>query len=186
MLGTNEADEELIIMRLNAKRTATGIAVAGLTVAGLASGGVALASARPGAAPATPSRPVAAQPYRGNCPGGDGRSWMLGWRAGQQPVLRAAAAYLGMSEGALRAQLQAGRSLADVTRAHGKQVAGLQDALLAAMTRQIDASSGLSAGQKAAMLHAMRAYLGEMVNAAGYGSGEMGRMGAPGGMGMWN
>lgn len=178
-------------MRLNVRRTATGIAAAGLAVAGLAGGGVALASARPASAPAASSGPVAAAPvasgpFTGWCQGDGGWPGMPGWQTAQQPVLRAAAAYLGMSTDALRTQLQAGQSLADVASAHGKPVAGLEKAILAEMTSQINASSELSAAQKAAMIQALRAHLDDMVDEAGHGPGEMGRPGMHGGMGMWS
>jgi hypothetical protein len=173
-------------MRLNAKRVSTGAAVAALAVAGLAGGGVALASARTPAAPAT-SAAATAQPYPGWClrdPGdmpGMPRTW-----TGQQPVMGAAATYLGMSPTELRSQLLAGRSLADVARAHGKPVSGLEDAILAAMASRINASSGLTAGHKTAMLREMRSHLDEMVNTVPRARSGMGWMSPRTGMGMWS
>jgi len=52
--------------------------------------------------------------------------------------LDAAATYLGLSEDALRAQLQSGKSLADVAKAQNKDVAGLKAAMKAAVTKQLD------------------------------------------------
>ncbi len=49
-----------------------------------------------------------------------------------------AATYLGLSEDALRTQLQSGKSLADVAKAQNKDVAGLKAAMKAAITKQLD------------------------------------------------
>jgi predicted DNA-binding protein (UPF0251 family) len=51
--------------------------------------------------------------------------------------LDVAATYLGLTEAALRTQLAAGKSLADVAKAQGKSVSGLVDALLAAAKTQV-------------------------------------------------
>jgi hypothetical protein len=50
----------------------------------------------------------------------------------------AAAKYLGLSESALRDQLQNGKSLADVAKAQSKDVNGLKDAILAAEKADLD------------------------------------------------
>jgi len=52
--------------------------------------------------------------------------------------LSAAAKYLGLSESALRDQLQDGKSLADVAKAQNKDVTGLKDAILAAQKSALD------------------------------------------------
>ena len=52
--------------------------------------------------------------------------------------LDAAATYLGLSEDALRTQLQSGKSLADVAKAQNKDVAGLKAAMKDALTKQLD------------------------------------------------
>jgi hypothetical protein len=52
--------------------------------------------------------------------------------------LDAAATYLGLSEDALRTQLQGGKSLADVAKAQNKDVAGLKAAMKDAVTKQLD------------------------------------------------
>jgi hypothetical protein len=52
--------------------------------------------------------------------------------------LDAAAKYLGLSESALRDQLQDGKSLADVAKAQSKDVNGLEDAILAAQKADLD------------------------------------------------
>jgi len=52
--------------------------------------------------------------------------------------LDAAAKYLGLSESALRDQLQDGKSLADVAKAQSKDVDGLEQAILAAQKADLD------------------------------------------------
>jgi hypothetical protein len=59
--------------------------------------------------------------------------------------LDAAAAYLGVDEDALRAQLRDGDTLADVAKAKGKSVDGLVDAIVASTTERLDAA--VSAGR---------------------------------------
>lgn len=53
--------------------------------------------------------------------------------------LSVAATYLGLTTDALRTQLAAGKSLADVATAQGKSVSGLEDALLANLKTDLDA-----------------------------------------------
>jgi hypothetical protein len=62
--------------------------------------------------------------------GGPGHGFGLG--------LDSAATYLGLSEDALRTQLQGGKSLADVAKAQNKDVAGLKAAMKTAITKQLD------------------------------------------------
>lgn len=52
--------------------------------------------------------------------------------------LAAAAAYLGLTEAELKAQLESGKSLADVAKAEGKSVDGLEKALIADVTAKLD------------------------------------------------
>lgn len=59
-------------------------------------------------------------------------------------LLRAAAAYLGMSEEAVQAELAKGRSLAQVARAAGKTSKGLEEALTAAARQRIHEMVGRS------------------------------------------
>ena len=70
-------------------------------------------------------------------------------------TLSAVTDYLGITAAQLRTQLEAGKSLADVAKAQGKTVAGLQDAIVAAATKKLDAAVAagkLTAAQKATML----------------------------------
>ena len=59
-------------------------------------------------------------------------------KAGVSDSLAAAAKYLGLSESALRDQLNDGKSLADVAKAQNKDVNGLKDAILAAAKSDLD------------------------------------------------
>ncbi len=176
-------------MKLTRKHVVTGLAAAGLMAGALAAGGVALASTNPAptlatAASATPSY----GPGTGYCGG------IYGMWSGQQPVMKAAAGYLGLSLTQLRAQLHAGKSLADIARAQGKPVSGLKDAILAAMTSRINADTALTAQQKAAMINQVSSHLDTVINmdmghmpGAGTGTGmgwHMTGTGSPMG-GMW-
>ena len=146
-------------MNVSRKRVLAGLAATGVLAGAVAGGGVALAST--GSA-RTPAATTAAQPASGWCDGGLGD--MRGMWSGQQPVLTAAAGYLGVSQSQLVSQLQAGKSLADVAKAQGKSVTGLENAILAAMTSRINASTGLSAAQKTAMISEAKSHLDAIVN----------------------
>ena len=177
-------------MKLNGKHVVTGLAAAGLVAGALTAGGVALASTGPAPASATSA---SATPSYG--PGTGNYGGMYGMWSGQQPVMTAAADYLGLSLTQLRAQLHAGASLADIAKAHGKPVPGLKDAILAAMTSRINASTALTAQQKAAMIDQVKSHLDTMINIdmdhmPGTGMGEgmsshMTETGSPMG-GMWH
>ncbi len=178
-------------MKLTSKHVVAGLAAAGLMAGALAAGGVALASTSPAptlaaVASATPSY----GPGTGNCGGS------YGMQAGQQPVMQAAADYLGLSLTQLRTQLHSGTSLAGIAKAQHKPASGLKDAILAAMTSRINANTALTAQQKAAMISQLTSYLDTMITmdmdmdhlpGAGMGAGmgsHMARTGSPMG-GMW-
>jgi hypothetical protein len=146
-------------MKLNRKHVVGGLAAAGLVAAALTGGSVALASAGP--APtlaASASTTLSYGPGTGNCGG------MYGMWSGQQPVMTAAADYLGLSLTQLRTQLHAGSSLADIAKAHGKSVSGLKDAILTAMISRINADTALTAQQRTAMISQVRTHLDTMIN----------------------
>jgi hypothetical protein len=173
-------------MRLTRGRVVGGLAAGGLVAAALAGGGVALASA--GAAP-VPATSASAAPSWGGYASHFGG--MHGMWSGQQPVMKAAAGYLGLSQAQLWTQLQSGKSAADIARAQGKPVSGLKATILAAMTSRINADSALTADQKAAILSHMTSHLDAMINtdmdmdmSHRPGMGMSGTTG-PGGMGMW-
>lgn len=146
-------------MKLTRKHIVTGLAAAGLLAGALTAGGVALASTGPApasaiSASATPSY----GPGTGDCGG------MYGMWSGQQPVMTAAADYLGLSLTQLRTQMHSGTSLADIAVAQGKSVSGLKDAILAGMTSRINADTALTAQQRAAMISRVKSHLDTMVN----------------------
>src|SRR4051794_20226602 len=81
--------------------------------------------------------------------------------------LDAAASYLGLSEDALRTQLQSGKSLADVAKAQNKDVAGLKAAMKAAVTKQLDQAvtdKKLTADQKTKILAEIDDRLDDVIN----------------------
>jgi hypothetical protein len=94
--------------------------------------------------------------------------------------------YLGLTAAQLRTQLDAGKSLADVAKAQGKTVAGLQDAIVAAATKKLDAAVAdgrLTAAQKAEMLTRLEADVDDIVDRSGpppRGPGHHGPGFAPG------
>jgi hypothetical protein len=92
--------------------------------------------------------------------------------------LSTAASYLGLTEAQLRAQLQSGKSLADIAKATpGKTVAGVEDALVAAATKAIDANTKLTADQKAQLIAKVKAMVDTLVNETPGTMGPLGRMG---------
>jgi hypothetical protein len=99
-------------------------------------------------------------PGRAGGPGHFGRAF--GADAG------AAAKYLGLSESDLRAKLRGGDSLADVAKAQGKDVSGLQDAIVAAQKADLDkavADKKLTQSQADDILSGVKAHVADLVNA---------------------
>ncbi len=167
-------------MKLNRKHIVAGLATAGIAAGALASGGVALAAtnAAPAAATTTTTSagPAWGHGYGPGLCGGMHAFRGMHAQAGQQTVLAAAARYLGMTQTELRTQLQAGKSFADVAKAQGKQVSGLKDAILAAVTTRVNANTRLTAEQKEMVLAQVKASLDAIVNAthpAGAGLGPI-------------
>ncbi len=88
--------------------------------------------------------------------------------------LESAAGYIGITEAQLRAELDGGKSLAQVAKAHGKSVDGLIDALVAAAKEKLDnaVSAGrLTEAQETEMLSALKDRITSAVNNTG-GLGE--------------
>jgi hypothetical protein len=80
----------------------------------------------------------------------------------------AAATYLGLSPAALRKRLAAGDSLADVAKAQGKSVSGLEQALVDAAKARLDkavAAKQLTQSQADDILGALKDHVGDLVNA---------------------
>ena len=157
-------------MKLNRKGVTLGLVGFGL-VGALAGGvGVAAATGSPGA----PTPSAAAGPFAGMSGMGIG---MRGMAFGEHSPMSAAASYLGMSQTDLRTQLQAGKSLADVAKAQGKSVSGLEDAMVSAVTTNLDADTELTTAQEKAILTMVHSRIDTMVNTIhkpGSGIGPMG------------
>jgi hypothetical protein len=81
--------------------------------------------------------------------------------------LDAAASYLGLTEAQLHADLESGKTLAQVAAAQGKSVEGLKQALLADAKSQLEqaASDGtITAAQEQQMLNDLASHLDDIVN----------------------
>ena len=80
--------------------------------------------------------------------------------------LKTAATYLGLTEAQLRAELESGKSLADVAKAKGKTVAGLKETLKADLKTKLDAAvkaGRITQAQADEMLARMTEHLDEMI-----------------------
>jgi hypothetical protein len=119
-------------------------------------------------------------PLGGPMGGPDGPGFGHGGPGG--PIgLDAAADYLGLTRAQLDRQLTSGRSLADVARAQGKSVDGLQQALLDAAKSDLDravADRRLTSDERDEILQRLSDHVDEIV--AGTGPGPRGRHGGPG------
>jgi hypothetical protein len=97
--------------------------------------------------------------------------------------LAAAATYLGISEDALRTQLEAGKTLAQVAGAtSGKSVSGLVDALVAAEQKEIAAAvtaGRLTQAEADTILKGLKARVTEHVDRTGPPAGRDGHGGGP-------
>ncbi|HSP72538.1 MAG TPA: hypothetical protein VLN26_09225 [Gaiellaceae bacterium] len=106
---------------------------------------------------------------------GFGMGGHMGFGVGGVDMMATAATYLGLTEAQLQAQLQAGKSLADVAKAtSGKSVAGLEDALVAAATKAVNASTNLTSDQKAQIVANLKTMIDAMVTRTP-GAGPMGQ-----------
>jgi hypothetical protein len=88
--------------------------------------------------------------------------------------LESAAGYIGITEAQLRTELESGKSLAQIAKAHGKSVDGLIDALVAAAKNKLDeaVSSGrLTKDQETEMLSVLKDRITSAVNST-HGPGE--------------
>jgi hypothetical protein len=144
-------------MNLTRKHALAGLAATGIVASALAGGGVAVASTGP-----TPT-PTMTAPAPGHYKCGYGHRH--GQWPGHQAVEKAVAGYLGLSPAQVRSQLGSGKSLADIAKAQGKPVSGLEGTILGAVTTQVNASPYLSAAGKAAAINEVKSHLGSIVNA---------------------
>lgn len=77
------------------------------------------------------------------------------------------ATYLGLKPDELRTQLQSGKSLADIAKAQGKTVDGLETAITDAVTKRLDAAvtaGKLTKEQEAKLLDGLAKHLDDFVN----------------------
>jgi hypothetical protein len=98
-------------------------------------------------------------------PGGGPRGL---FKAGVGDSLTAAAKYLGLDESDLRTKLRDGQSLADVAKAQGKDLNGLEQAILDAAKADVDkavADKKLTQSQADDILSGLKAHIGQLVNA---------------------
>ena len=162
----SEREGKLREMKLNRKSVIWGLA--GVALAGALVGGAGVAVAATSAGVAVAATASSADPPHGHMGGiGDmtGMGDLAGMAVGENSPMAAAAGYLGLSRTDLQAQLQNGKSMADVALAQGKSVSGLDDAMVAAMTTNLDANTTLTAEEKAADVALMRSHLDVMVSA---------------------
>jgi hypothetical protein len=97
--------------------------------------------------------------------GGPGGPHIFGRSFGAD--LTAAAKYLGLSESALRTQLQDGKSLADVAKAQSKDVDGLEQAILAAQKADLDkavSDKKLTQSQADDIYNGLKSHIDDLVN----------------------
>jgi hypothetical protein len=140
-------------------RSRTTLAVTGAAVALAAGAGGAFAAAGGGGGgPETGTdlgRPAVAIGFDGAGPGGP-------------PA--AIASYLGLTEDELRAQLESGKTLAQIASAQGKSVSGLEDVIYADAKTHLDqavANGKITADEEQTMLAELKSHLDEIVNNAG-------------------
>jgi hypothetical protein len=95
-------------------------------------------------------------------PGGPGVPGLFGG-----DNLDAAAKYLGLSQSALRDQLDAGKSLADVAKAQSKDLDGLEQAILAAQKADLDkavSDKKLTQSQADDVYNGLKSHIDDVVN----------------------
>ena len=164
-------------MKLNRKGVTIGLV--GLGLVGALAGGIGVAAAATGSPSTAPA--AGAVPFAGMSGMGVG---MYAMASGQNSPVSGVASYLGLSQTDLQKQLQAGKSLADIAKAQGKSVPGLEHAMVAAINGNLDANTTLTADQKTAILTKVQSRIDTMVNTThepGSGIGPMGggRMNGP-------
>jgi len=168
-------------MKLNRKSVTVGLA--GLAFAGALVGatGIAVAATGTTTVPSTVSSADPPYGHMGHMGDADDMGYMEGMASGENSPMAAAAGYLGLSPTDLLAQLHNGRSLADVAAAQGKSVSGLEDAMIVAMTANLDANTTWTVQEKAADLALLKSHLDVVMTATRSSVAGFGPMG--GGMG---
>jgi len=102
---------------------------------------------------------------------GPGMGFRFGWHggllfAGGGP-LEAAATYLGLTQDQLQTQLGSGKSLADIAKAQGKSVDGLEQAMIAPVQAKLDQAvkdGKLTSAQRDQALTKIKASIDDLVN----------------------
>jgi hypothetical protein len=106
-------------------------------------------------------------PDRGSLGPGPRFGFHFGLRLGLRDYAGAAADYLGLSQQDLVPKLGAGQSLADIAKAQGKSVDGLESSLTGVAKKQLDqavADKRLTADQAAKILDRVKTMLDRLVN----------------------
>jgi hypothetical protein len=151
-------------MERMSRRKLTGLAVTGVLAGALAVGGTVLATTASAAQPAAVTATAPTASTASTATGANGGIRFLRRHHGARLVLRTAAAYLGLTPAQLRIQLHAGKSLAAIATASGKSVSGLENAILAAVVKRVDASK-LTPARKADVISAVQRNLDAFVAA---------------------
>lgn len=147
------------------RRLAAGLTVTGVLAGALAWGGVTMASAGTGQPAVVAAATTQAGSQTALAADATGAVRLVRLERAGRLVLRASAAYVGLTPAQLRAQLKAGKSLAAVAAAQGKSVTGLENAIQLALITRID-NSKLSVARKAALITDVKTYLNAFVNAS--------------------
>ena len=107
----------------------------------------------------------------GDLPLGGGLFPGMGFRVHDGPhsgaSLDAAATYLGLTEAQLQTQLMSGKSLADVARAQGKSVDGLEQAMVASIQAKLDQAvkdGKLTSAERDQIMTKIKASIDDLVN----------------------
>ncbi|KAB1148658.1 hypothetical protein F7R91_07600 [Streptomyces luteolifulvus] len=167
-------------MKLNRKDVTRGLVALG--VAGALAGGVGIAQAATGTADSPAASTTSAAPTH-MCGDDDGGTYGMHGRAfGDHAAMDAAANYLGLSRTGLQNRMYEGKSLADIAKAQGKSVSGLKDAMVAAVERELDDDTSLTAEQRKTILARAKSRIDIMVDTT-YGSGPGSRPGSRHGSG---
>jgi hypothetical protein len=144
----------------------------------LAGGGAAFAVTKSHAKSQNRSQAQSGTTQQKDCPHG-----AFGRGPGGPGFFDAAASYLGLTNQELFSRLQNGQSLADVAKAQGKSVSGLEDAIVndasSKLQKAVDAGR-LTESQKNEILSNLRSHVADIVNG---NLPKMGSGGPPGGFG---
>jgi hypothetical protein len=92
---------------------------------------------------------------------GDGGPVTIG-----RTAISAAARYLALTPSELTSRLGSGNTLAQLASSEHKSVSGLEDAIVAAISRSVHTERALSAGQKAAIITNADRWIGSIVDTA--------------------